>query len=241
MTAELPLLLQSFKGGQAWEKPTGYSTHNEAPSLLEFLQRANPAAQIHFLNRLDRETSGIVIVADSAASVASLQNVWGLDSTLKIYVGIHRRPRDFAFKEQIWDLPLTDKAEGRKNPQGLAKDRLPCRTWMTPLAQTDHLVLSLLTLATGRQHQLRKHSSIYKMELIGDLRYGDPGYTANLARHVSLLRLGLHATFLQWCPEATVETVFSQLPDFFSTQFSDANQKVKQALQNGASGPLTVR
>jgi tRNA pseudouridine65 synthase len=229
--SELPALLTKKHTWQAWSKPAGWTVHNESPSLAEHLKKTNPKADFHFLNRLDRDTSGIVIVSESAAAIPALQKVWQADDTKKIYVGIHRRPRDFSMWERVWTEPLTDRAEGRKNPQGLSRERLPCETRLIPVEETEHLVLSVLVLGTGRQHQIRKHSVLHRMELAGDTRYGDPKYFEKLSKHLSPLRLGLHAAFLKWSPEGTPVVVFSPLPDFFTTVFPNAHTKVQSAIE----------
>ena len=235
-----PRLVRETPDWQAWDKPEGYTVHNESPSMQEFFKTALPRADIHCLNRLDRETSGLVLVTTSAAPIARLQKVWQAESTQKVYVGIHRRPRDFKMQDQLWSQALTDKSEGRKNPQGLAKDRVACTTRFTPIAETEHLVLSLLTLESGRQHQIRKHSALNRLELIGDTRYGDPKYLERLKTHLSPLRLALHATFLQWCPQDTVEILCTEPPDFFRTVFPDVHTKVRDRIGTWVSGPLTL-
>ena len=207
-----------------WDKPNGVSTHNEAPSLLEMIQAQHPGPA-HFLNRLDAETSGLVVTISKADKVKSYQELWQNESTQKIYVGLHRRPQDFKPEARVWDWALTDKSEGRKNPQGVSKDRVPCRTKFFPLLESRHLIFSALVLETGRQHQIRKHAALAKCELVGDSRYGDPKYNQNLTKHIADLRLGLHASALIWAPQGTRQVLQSPLPAFFETNLPGAGSK----------------
>ncbi|MFN7730101.1 MAG: pseudouridine synthase family protein [Bdellovibrio sp.] len=222
-----------------WDKPTGMSTHNEAPSLLEMIQ-AQHSRPAHFLNRLDAETSGLVITIRSSDKVKAYQKLWQSESTQKIYVGLHRRPQDFTPEARVWDWALTDKSEGRKNPQGLSKDRVPCWTKMCPLLESRHLIFSAMILETGRQHQIRKHAAIAKCELVGDSRYGDPKYNQNLAKHVADLRLGLHAAALIWAPRGTTQVLQSPLPPFFESNLPGATTRWTEFLASRSSGPTEV-
>ncbi len=225
-----PQLLQSGLGWEAWYKPEYMTVHNESPSLLEYFKEHHPNKETHFLNRLDRDTSGIVIVVTDPSRMVSLQATWQSEDTQKIYVGMHRRFRDYVFEPQTWEDPISDKAEGRKNPQGLTDQRVAARTRMTPVAETLHNVLSVLQLDTGRQHQIRKHASLHRMELVGDTRYGDLKYYASLKKHVGPLRLGLHAIYLRWNPDSTPVVVNSPLPEFFTAIFPEAETKVAAAI-----------
>ena len=215
----------------AWDKAAGLSVHNESPSLLDELKKLKPNSEFHFLNRLDRETSGIVITTAKASAVADLQKVWLQPETKKIYVGIHRRgKKEIPLKTQIWSERLTDQAEGRKNPQGISANRIECSTEMTPLLVGEHLVLSAILLKTGRQHQIRRHSVLHGLELIGDKRYGDTSYLRKLSVRLPHLRLGLHAAALLWTPEQRPLRVVCPLPSLFLELFPEAQTKIENYL-----------
>lgn len=200
-----------------WDKPNTMSTHNEEPSLQAEIQKIQ-AGPVNFLNRLDAVTSGLVVTVRDPAKMKAYQELWQDASTRKIYLGLHRRPNGFEMRPQVWDQPLTDKTEGRKNPQGLSKDRVPSRTIFTPLMETRYFVLSALVLESGRQHQIRKHAALARCEIIGDFRYGDSKYLGSLNRYVPDLRLGLHAVALHWKPGP----VLAPIPEFFEKNMPGA-------------------
>jgi len=235
-----PICLKKTDEWEAWEKPSGWSIHNEEPSLLKFFTKLRPGTDFHFLNRLDSETSGIVLVTTQSGNVPLLQKIWGENSARKTYLGLHRRPRDFDFQPRSWSDPLTDVAEGRKNPLGLSQNRKPCLTHFYPVERNDYVVLSLMTIATGRQHQIRKHSALHRLELVGDSRYGDPKYRLKLLERYPDLRLGLHALRLNWEPFGVKQLVISQVPDFFATFFPDCRAKVQEACEALDEAALTV-
>lgn len=230
MSSETPELLRDGGGWQIWSKPSGFTVHNEPPSLADFLSGKGMNAS--FVNRLDKETSGLVVTARDPATHARLQGLWQAPTTRKFYIGLHRKPRASVPEDIWWEDSLTDRSEGRKNPRGIASDRVPARTRFRRLAETAHLILSAVEIETGRQHQIRKHAAIHGVELIGDERYGDPKYLGNLRRHLPFLRLGLHAAGLLWIPEGKQEVVFSPLPDFFSEAFPDAQIHVRAFLDS---------
>ena len=231
-TEEIKFLAQGLSW-KAWDKPTGVSVHNEAPSMLDLLKKANPNANFHFLNRLDRETSGIVVTTENAETVQNLQKVWMQPETLKIYVGLHRKgKKEVLLKPQIWTERLTDQAEGRKNPQGISANRIDCKTEMIPLIVGEHLVFSALILHTGRQHQIRRHSVLHGLELIGDKRYGDSDYFRKMSQRFANLRLGLHAAALFWKPEEKQLLIRAVLPAFYQEVFPDSESKLEIFLES---------
>lgn len=235
-----PTLLSENDDWQAWDKPAGFTVHNESPSLLEFLKKREPRTDWHFLNRLDKDTSGLVIVTKSARAVEPLQNAWAADTTMKIYVGLHRKRREPAVKDpEIWDESLSDRNEGHRQPRGKAAERVPCRTRFFPLETSPHLVLSAMILETGRQHQIRRHALLHGLELVGDPRYGDRAYNSGLKNHISDLRLGLHAFALLGKPFGKEQGLIAPLPEFFLKPFPAASRSLDLFLA-ARSGRTTV-
>lgn len=215
---------------EVWDKPSGWSTHNEPPSLQEFLTQRS-SGPLHFLNRLDAETSGLVVLVKKAERVSFYQDIWQQAGTRKIYWGLHRRPRDFKMQPQDWHWPLSDKSDGYKNPQGLAKDRVACSTHFVPISETRHLIFSALILETGRQHQIRKHSCVAGCELIGDKRYGEAAYNRKLSAHIPDLRLGLHCAALVWTVPDSPQILSTKAPPFFEKLIPDAGRKFEDFMR----------
>lgn len=221
-----------------WNKPESMSVHNESPSLIEHisgsdlnLKNSAESAAVHFLNRLDRDTSGLVVQILKADKVAQYQSIWQSEKTIKIYLGIHRLSPKLEQKRTIWNWPLTDQAEGFRNPQGLSKNRQDCITEFIPLDCTRHLLSSILILKTGRQHQIRKHSVLAGCELIGDTRYGEPRYQKNLKTHMPDLRLGLHCYALHWTVDNKQLKVKTEIPEFYEKLFPQLKNSVDQILE----------
>jgi 23S rRNA-/tRNA-specific pseudouridylate synthase len=170
-------------------KPVGYSVHNQSPSVQEFLNKAKKP--LHFVNRLDQETSGLIIVAKSAVFQGLITEA--LTEGQKFYRALLRGPWDKPTKDLLWSWPISDKAEGRANPKGVSADRKEAATQVQVLRSNKHFTEVYIELMTGRQHQIRKHAAIAKHPIVGDPRYNEKKYNDNIAKIYGQTRMQLHA------------------------------------------------
>lgn len=169
-------------------KPAGLSVHNNSPSLSDFLTAQKKP--LHFVNRLDLETSGLMVIAQKPELHAPLAK--SLELGTKTYRALLRgswKPDE----KTVWNLPLTDKAEGRDKPQGKSADRVPAESRVTVLRTNAYLTEAHITILTGRQHQIRKHAALARHALVGDPRYNDPKYNKRMASIYNQDRMCLHA------------------------------------------------
>ncbi len=175
-------------------KPSGYSVHNEKPSLVEFLTENN--RPLHFVNRLDQETSGLMIVARQPELHSELAAC--LDKGRKFYRALLRGNWKHAKPEIKVELALSDKSEGRDNPQGLSSERKACETILTLQRTNSYFSEVVAEILTGRQHQIRKHSALLKQPIVGDNRYGNPKDNERMEKLYRSSRLQLHAEKLEF-------------------------------------------
>lgn len=205
---EAKLVLAQQDGLIILDKPSGMSVHNELPSLQNSLRGSFP--KIHFVNRLDLDTSGIVVATTQANDVAGLAAALQSAESEKIYSAIVKRPRDEQefFRKQkasdekwIWTDPITDKAEGRKNPLGLVRDRVEAETHAAVIGRSDFFWELQLRILTGRQHQIRKHCAVHQLPIVGDGRYGREALNQKTSEVYEVSRMMLHAWRIefQWC------------------------------------------
>ncbi|AZZ36456.1 hypothetical protein CIK05_06525 [Bdellovibrio sp. qaytius] len=175
-------------------KPEGVSVHNEKPSLLDWLvERKLPQS---FVNRIDQQTSGLVVVAHDPKDHEALTQ--SLQSGQKIYRALLRGGWNDKPHSLQWDLPLSDKAEGRKNPQGKASDRKNCLTLVNVVRTNQYFTEVLCEIKTGRQHQIRKHAVLAKHAIMGDTRYNDESYNLKMGAMYKTERMFLHAEELKF-------------------------------------------
>lgn len=190
-------ILQESADWLVIDKPVGLSVHNEKVNVLTVLTQVkrNPNLSFHPVHRLDAETSGVLLVAKDAEVAAKLSEEMQKDSCHKKYVALLRG--EMEKDAVVWDQKLSDKAEGRKNPQGLLKDRKTCETHVKVLEKTKYFSLVECEIRTGRQHQIRKHAALAKHAIVGDHRYNDPKYNERIASIYDTDRMFLHASELR--------------------------------------------
>ncbi len=175
-------------------KPSGVSVHNEKPSLVEFLEENNKP--LHFVSRLDRETSGLMVIAKDPEMHSELAE--SLDQGDKTYRALLRGPWKGKTKELDWSWPLSDKAEGRFNPQGIKADRVECQSHAILVKTNKYFSEVLVKLYTGRQHQIRKHAALAEQAIVGDNRYNEKKYNQMIEQRYAMNRLWLHCEKLDF-------------------------------------------
>lgn len=171
-------------------KDPGVSIHNQSPSLVEFLTAQKKP--IHFVNRIDQETSGLVLIAQKPRYHDML--CASLEDGQKIYRALLRGTWKSPEKNKIWKWSISDQAEGRKNPQGVKANQMDALTEVEMIRTNPHLTEIKAVLKTGRQHQIRKHAAIAKLPIVGDKRYNEGDYNKKIAaRFKTPERMHLHA------------------------------------------------
>jgi 23S rRNA pseudouridine1911/1915/1917 synthase len=179
----------------AIDKPAGLVMHptRRYPSgtlmnaLLAHLAHPGGAGRVHLVHRLDRETSGIVLVAKSPAIHATLARAMARRAVHKDYLavvyGAPRAPRD-RIDLRIRRDPATRRMTTSRH------DGLPASTEIAVLAscsehapstlradsEHDAATLTFLRcrLITGRLHQIRVHLAGVGLPIVGDPVYGEP-------------------------------------------------------------------
>lgn len=146
-------------------------TKAEERSLYQILlgYYDNKDAYVGFLNRLDKETSGLVLVSKNRYSTNLLQPA-------KEY--ITRKYYALCKGKIICDMTITANIEkcDDSNKRKVSKNGKFARTHLKVLKYIDDNTLVELTLDTGRTHQIRLHLSYINHPIIGDLLYGDTPY-----------------------------------------------------------------
>lgn len=170
--------------------------------LVGYLLKENPSFEraLHSFrpsvcNRLDRNTSGIVLCGKSLAGSQYLSGVIREREVRKFYrticVGRLDRPQTtegFLVKDARTNR-VTVKPSG-ESPSG---DAAPIRTAYVPLAWTKGYSLLEVELITGKPHQIRAHLASIGHPLIGDFKYGSPKINRELKERYGLGYQLLHA------------------------------------------------
>jgi 23S rRNA-/tRNA-specific pseudouridylate synthase len=190
-------MIDIIENNSTWiivNKPAGLSVHN-AEDKTNLLQELEVQGLMGFsaVNRLDKETTGLMVLSSDKKVYKALQAAFSSDNCTKTYKAVVKGQ----FKEDqlsgSWDDDLTDKAEGRDNPQGITKSRVKCLTHYKVLKTSKYLSHLELKLESGRQHQIRKHSVLNKHQIIGDARYGDRKLNSLIKKKYSFRDMALHS------------------------------------------------
>lgn len=207
---EFPVLFEDA-AFLAIDKPAGVAVHGGSGvsfGVIEQLRRARPQAPLlELVHRLDRETSGVLLIAKKKSALKSLQEQFRERETGKTYLALVTGT--WPQRKKVIDLPLHKYllADGERrvrvvpadDPDGMRSITLVQRrtTGRLPAAQAGELTgqaLSLLevTIKTGRTHQIRVHLSHAGHPIVGDDKYGDFELNRQFQK-LGLRRMFLHA------------------------------------------------
>lgn len=197
------------KGWLAVDKPAGMSVHNDpgedlCSSALACIQskselhdqiKMDPTFGVHPVHRLDRETSGIVILATDREVFRYFSSQFESREVKKQYVALLHGLLENNEGKDAWDKwlwPLSKTAGGRKTPQGAGKKQLS-ETHFRVMDHSIHYTMVNIKLITGRKHQIRRHAKLCGHPVVGDNRYGSPRAVKFLHQNFGFDRLALHA------------------------------------------------
>lgn len=170
------LLAIDKPAGLVMHPTKGYPSGTLMNALLAHQALAARGARVHLVHRLDRDTSGIVLVAKSPAIHATLARAMARRAVHKDYLavvyGTPRAPRD-RIDLRIRRDPATKRLTTSRH------DGLPASTEIAVLAsysERETATLSFLRcrLITGRLHQIRVHLAGVGLPIVGDPIYGEP-------------------------------------------------------------------
>jgi len=220
---EFPLLLED-DALIAIDKPAGVAVHGGSGvsfGVIEQLRTARPTARfLELVHRLDRETSGILLVAKKRSALTALQDQFRERETGKTYLALvegawpaNRKVLDSPLAKYLLPSAKGSTEPGERRVRVVAKDHPDAMRALTLVRVVgsltlpgDHQPLSLLavTIKTGRTHQIRVHLASAGHAIVGDDKYGD--FERNRAlQKLGVKRMFLHAWRLQFNHPASGE------------------------------------
>jgi 23S rRNA pseudouridine955/2504/2580 synthase len=209
----------------AIDKPAVVAVHGGSGvsfGVIEQMRRARPEAKfLELVHRLDRETSGILLLAKKRSALTRLQDQFRDRETGKTYLALVKGA--WPANKKVIDQPLHKylQADGERRVKVVAQDDPDGMRSVTLVKVAQHIAgpggvkqspgeggFSLLevTIKTGRTHQIRVHLASQGHPIAGDDKYGDFELNKALQKQ-GLKRMFLHAWRLQFQHPATGEKI----------------------------------
>ncbi|MBS9774104.1 MAG: pseudouridine synthase [Tenacibaculum sp.] len=182
-----------------------YHSRNVADeeSLLQLLSKIYDY-KLYPIHRLDRRTSGIILLAKQTEYVAKFQELFNNSLIEKVYYGI---VRGYAPDNKVIDSPVKGRDANAYKEAETNLELIDKITLNIPVKPYDTSRYSLvkLTPKTGRLHQLRIHMNKISHPLIGDCKYGDKNHNTMFISNFNTNNLFLHAYSLNFIHPYTKE------------------------------------
>jgi 23S rRNA pseudouridine955/2504/2580 synthase len=212
---EFPVLLED-EHLLAIDKPAGVAVHGGSGvsfGVIEQLRQARPQAKLlELVHRLDRETSGILLVAKKRSALKNLQDQFRERETGKTYLALVQG--DWPARLKVIDQPLRkyllpDGERRVRITQADDPDGMRSITLVKVAQRLQGCTLLEVTIKTGRTHQIRVHLASQGHPIAGDDKYGDFEWNKVLHKQ-GLKRMFLHAWRLQFNHPASSERIALQ-------------------------------
>ncbi|ASY77624.1 23S rRNA pseudouridine(955/2504/2580) synthase RluC [Pectobacterium polaris] len=195
-------------------KPSGTAVHGGSGlsfGVIEGLRALRPEARfLELVHRLDRDTSGVLLVAKKRSALRSLHEQLRLKGMQKDYLALVRGQWQSHCK--VVQAPLLKNIlQSGERIVRVNSDGKPSETRFKIEERFEHATLVRASPVTGRTHQIRVHAQYAGHPIAFDDRYGDREFDQQLVG-TGLKRLFLHAQALRFEHPNTGETLRVEAP-----------------------------
>lgn len=204
------------------DKPAGLPVHVSAKfyfnTLTRVLSERYPDESLQICHRLDRETSGCLVIARHKAAAARLKGAFSKKTANKTYLAIVHGVPEWNARRIDFPLGLVDASDSELSIRMQVRDDAPpAETMVRVLERKSDVSLVECSPITGRQHQIRAHLAATGFPIVGDklyahgdeafIAYCDGGMTDELLDMFVLPRQALHAATIEIDHPTTREPV----------------------------------
>lgn len=195
-------------------KPAGIAVHAGTQTefgVIEGLRGIKADyANLQLIHRLDRDTSGCLLVAKHRAILNEVQDLFRTHQVKKNYLALtqgHWKPNEYHV-----ELPLQKEEleSGGQRVRVSVNGKLAISDFK-PIATYHDCTLVSVSLTTGRTHQIRVHAAHLDHAVAGDDKYGDRTFNRAL-RSYGLHRLFLHSAEISFTLTSTHKLIHCQAP-----------------------------
>ena len=209
----------------AVDKPAGVAVHGGSGvsfGVIEQLRRARPQARfLELVHRLDKETSGVLLLAKKRSALTAVQDQFRARGTDKTYLALVLG--DWPAQKKVIDVALHKylDAAGERRVRAVDPDEddegRRSITLVKVRRRFERFTLLEVTIKTGRTHQIRVHLAHEGHAIVGDPKYGDFAQNKALSKGAGpnaakFGRMFLHAWHLAVDHPATGERLAFEAP-----------------------------
>ena len=224
----------------AVNKPAGLAVHGGSGvsfGVIEALRAAYPGDELELVHRLDRDTSGCLLVARKASALRTLHALLREHAFDKRYLALVVGKWDLG-KKRI-DMPLrTDlRVGGERTVKAHASGKSAISDFRPVQFFGNRASLLEVSIKTGRTHQIRVHAAHAGHPVAGDEKYGDAAANAALEA-LGLSRMFLHASSVsfEW-PRGGTMSLNAPLPPELAAVIDRLAAAPKARALRGPRGP----
>jgi 23S rRNA pseudouridine955/2504/2580 synthase len=232
-----PAMVQGVTGGIIYEdprllvidKPAGVAVHGGSGvsfGVIEALRAARPQETLELVHRIDRDTSGILLIARKPSALRTLHALMREGKVEKRYLALVKGKWELGRKRI--DVPLrTDIRVGGERTVKAHESGKDAVSVFKPVQMFGKKAsLVEVSLETGRTHQIRVHASHAGYPLAGDEKYGESEFNEKM-KAAGLTRMFLHAHHVSFVwPETGVEfSISTPLPAELSAVIDALGEK----------------
>jgi 23S rRNA pseudouridine955/2504/2580 synthase len=179
----------------ALDKPPGLAAHGGsglAFGAIEALRGERPGAELELVHRLDRDTSGVLLVAKERGALRTLHALLRDGAVVKTYLALLKGRWTLGRKRIDAPLRTNLKQGGERVVKVHAGGKTAASTFRPVTRFGQRATLVEVEIHTGRTHQIRVHAAFAGHPVAGDDKYGDREFNAAM-KEAGLGRMFLHA------------------------------------------------
>ncbi len=196
----------------AINKPAGLAVHPGSKvsyGVIEVMRALRPNAEfLELVHRLDRETSGCLLIAKNKTALNLLHELLKNSDIEKNYFLLVKGEWDLG--EKVVDTPLQTKGQNAEVDDG--KNRFKqAHTIFKPVEYYEGFTLLNAQIKTGRTHQIRIHAAQLGFPVVGDSKHGDFAFN-RVCKKMGLKRMFLHAAELSFQLKSHSERISINAP-----------------------------